>query len=223
MTAARKPAPPRGRRRLIILTLLALSGAIAAGTALVTMRSEAPDSRALTPAARAAPFVLTDQDGNRFDSASLRGKVALVFFGFTHCPDVCPTTMATMSNVLSELGPDAADVQPVFISVDPARDNAGVLKAFQGLFDPRIVMLTGTPREIAAVAKAYHVYYRALPADASGNYTIDHTASVFLIDREGRLRSTFDFHEDERTILEKVRLLVDGSAKRAPPTGRRRR
>ena len=205
---AHKPAAPERPRRMKVLALMALAAAIGSGALLATMKSGAPEQTALTPAARMAPFVLTDQHGRRFDSASLNGKVALVFFGFTHCPDVCPTTLATMANVLSELGQDAGEVQPVLISVDPQRDRPETLKAFRDLFDTRIVMLTGSPAEIAAVAKAYHVFYQAQKPDASGNYTVDHTASVFLIDREGRFRSTFDFLEDEQVILEKVRLLI---------------
>ena len=206
--SVRKTAASAKSRRLTTLAILALGAAIVSGVLLATMKSGAPDQAALAPASRPAPFVLTDQDGRRFDSAALSGRVGLVFFGFTHCPDVCPTTLATMSNLLNALGADAAEVQPVFISVDPQRDRPDILKAFRNLFDTRIVMLTGSPSEIAAVAKAFHVFYRAQPADASGNYTIDHTASVFLIDRDGRFRSTFDFHEDEQVILEKVRLLI---------------
>lgn len=175
---------------------------------LAWLRSQNPSNGSvLQPSAPAAPFVLTDSDGARFDSARLKGKVALIFFGFTHCPDVCPTTLAAMTRVLEALGPEAADVMPVFISVDPARDTPDEMKAFGSLFDPRIVMLTGTPDEIAAVVRDYHIY-AAKVALEGGGYTMDHTASVQLYDRESRFRSTFDFHEDDRVILEKVRLVL---------------
>lgn len=191
-----------------VLIGLAALLALAAGGLLFTLKSGDNDRGPLAPATVSAPFVLTDQDGRRFDSASLRGKAALIFFGFTHCPDICPTTLAAMSNVLETLGSDADKVQPVFISVDPERDTPAVLKAFHALFDPRIIMLTGSPDAIAAVAKAWHVYYKHQPPDPSGNYAVDHTASVFLIDREGLFRSTFDFHESESVIAEKVKLLI---------------
>lgn len=195
------------------LTILALIGAvlgIAAGV-MAWLFSEMPGAPAgaAAPATPTADFVLTDQDGQPFDSRSLRGQAALVFFGFTHCPDVCPTTLAAMTNVLETLGPDADRVRPVFISVDPERDTPEALKEFGEMFDPRIVMLTGTPAEIAAVAKSWYVYYERQPAGAAGSYMVDHTASVFLVDRGGLFRSTFDFHEDEKVIVEKVRLLLE--------------
>ncbi len=197
----------RGGRVLLLAAIGAALAvlSVAAGLLLTT----SPEVRGTpAPAQATADFVLTDKDGAAFDSRTLRGRVALVFFGFTHCPDVCPTTLQAMTNVLEALGPDADKVRPVFISVDPARDTPAILKAYGALFDPRIVMLTGSPAEVAAVAKAWHVYYKLMPPDGSGNYAVDHTASVFLVDREGRFRSTFDFHEDEQVIIDKVKLML---------------
>ena len=165
----------------------------------------------MAPSAIGAPFVLTDAEGQRFESGRLKGKVTLLFFGFTHCPDVCPTTLAVMSNVLDELGPLAKEVQPVFISVDPGRDTPEVLKTFGSIFDPRIVMLTGSADEVAAVVAAYHVHAKRVHL-SGGDYVMDHTASVFLLDRDGRFRSTFDFGEDEAVIMDKVRLVLGDPA-----------
>ena len=134
---------------------------------------------------------------------------ALIFFGFTHCPDVCPTTLAAMTRVLEALGPRAAEVTAIFISVDPERDTPEELKSFGSLFDPRIVLLTGSPDEIAAVVRDYHIYAAKVPIEGGG-YTMDHTASVQLYDRDSRFRSAFDFHEDDAVILDKVRLVLDG-------------
>lgn len=177
---------------------------------LAWLRSQTPpQTSVLQPSAPAAPFVLTDANGARFDSARLKGKVALIFFGFTHCPDVCPTTLAAMTRALEALGPRAAEVTAVFISVDPERDTPEELKTFGSLFDPRIVLLTGSPDEIAAVVRDYHIYAAKVPIEGGG-YTMDHTASVQLYDRDSRFRSAFDFHEDDAVILDKVRLVLDG-------------
>lgn len=200
--------PRRSRNLSLIAAIVAVAGIGAGAAAYILKDMQGASQSAPRPAAMTADFVLTDQNGAPFDSRTLRGKAALVFFGFTHCPDVCPTTLAAMTNVLETLGPDADKVQPVFVSVDPERDTPTQLKAYGELFDPRIVMLTGTTAEIDAVTKAWHVYYKRMPTEDSGNYVVDHTASVFLVDREGRFRSTFDFHEDERVIVEKVELLI---------------
>ncbi len=199
----------RGSRLPLVAAFIAVFG-IAAGVITWLMQDmPRPPSAVAGPATPMADFVLTDQDGKPFDSRSLRGRAALVFFGFTHCPDVCPTTLAAMTHVLETLGPDADKVRPIFISVDPERDTPEALKLYGEMFDPRIVMLTGSPAQIAAVAKGWYVYYERQPTGAAGDYLVDHTASVFLVDREGLFRSTFDFHEDETVIVDKVKLLIE--------------
>lgn len=193
--------------RITLAVALAVLAA-AATTWFAVPRPAAPGAGGLAePGQVAAPFVLTDSAGAPFDSERLKGRVALVFFGFTHCPDVCPTTLALMTNVLETLGPDARSVQPVFISVDPERDTPAALQRFGALFDSRIAMLTGAPDDIAKVAAAYHVYARRVPLK-DGGYTMDHTASVFIFDRAGRFRSTFNFGDKDETILDKIRLVL---------------
>ena len=145
----------------------------------------------LTPAEAPAvggPFRLTDQDGRRVDEHILKGKWSLVFFGFTYCPEACPTTLATYGAALEQLGPKARNVQVVFISVDPQRDTPAALKAYlsSAAFPRRTIGLTGSPAEVAAAAKAYKVYYQK-----SGNgpdYTVDHSTLTYLIDPRGRFR-----------------------------------
>jgi protein SCO1/2 len=130
------------------------------------------------------PFALTDQTGKRRTEADYRGKYMLVFFGYTFCPDVCPTTLAVMSAALDMMGSRADRIVPIFITVDPKRDKPETLKAYLDAFGPRWVGLTGTPEEIAAVAKEYRVFYRVNAGDGN-NYTVDHSGVVYLMKPDG--------------------------------------
>jgi protein SCO1/2 len=141
-------------------------------------------------AAIGGPFSLTDQDGRTVTDRDLKGHPFLVFFGFTHCPDICPTTLFDVSEVLRALGPDADRVRALFITVDPERDTAKTLKDYLSSFDPHLLALTGDPADIAAVAKAYRVYFKKVPL-ADGGYTMDHTAIVYLMSKEGRFLAPF--------------------------------
>src|SRR3954452_15849285 len=136
------------------------------------------------------PFRLTDQNGKTFTDQDLKGRPFLVFFGFTHCPEVCPTTLFEVSEILRKLGPDADRVRALFITIDPDRDTPAALKDYLSSFDPRMLGLTGDPAEIAAVAKAYRVYYKKVPLEQ--DYTMDHTTIVYLMDKEGRFVSPFN-------------------------------
>jgi protein SCO1 len=131
------------------------------------------------------PFALTDQNGIMRTEKDYRGKYTLVFFGYTYCPDVCPTTLAVMSAALDKLGARADKLVPLFITVDPKRDTPEKLKSYLGSFDPRFVGLTGEPKDIAAVAKEYRVYYREHPAENGGEYTVDHSGVIYLMDPNG--------------------------------------
>lgn len=131
------------------------------------------------------PFALTDQNGKRVTDADFRGRYTLVFFGFTNCPDVCPTTLSILSEVLGKLGPKADRVVPIFITVDPERDTPEALKSYLASFGPRFVGLTGTSQEIAAVAKAYRVYYQKRDM-GGGAYAVDHSSVIYLMDGEGK-------------------------------------
>jgi protein SCO1/2 len=133
-------------------------------------------------------FTLTDGDGRTITERDLRGHYLLVYFGYTYCPDVCPTTLNEIAAALDKLGPRADAVQPVFITVDPQRDTPAVMKTYAAAFGPRMLGLTGTPEQIAAVAREYRVYY-AIHRDAdakSDAYTVDHSSIVYLMDRDGR-------------------------------------
>ena len=172
------------RRVLLILA------AIAAG-ALIALAIER--FQIVAPVQVGGPFTLVDHDGRRVRDDDFRGRAMLVFFGFTHCPDVCPTALARMSEVLDALGPDADAVRALFVSVDPRRDTPALLKDHVLHFSPRILGLTGSEAEIAAIARAYRVYYRVVGDPATNpNYLVDHSGFVYVMDRAGRFVGTFN-------------------------------
>jgi protein SCO1/2 len=137
------------------------------------------------------PFSLIDHSGTPVTDTTYRGRMILIFFGFTHCPDICPTELQVMAEVLDRLGADAARVAPLFITIDPERDTPESLARYVDLFDPRIIGLTGTPEQIGAVARAYRVYYAKVQPPGSTTYTMDHSSFVYLMDAEGRFAALF--------------------------------
>ena len=148
-------------------------------------------SKVAQPAAIGGPFKLTDQNGKTVTEASLKGKPTLIFFGYTHCPDVCPTSLFEMSEVLRAMGKDADKVNAVFISVDPERDTPATMKDYLSSFDPHLEGLSGDPAETAKVITSYRVYAKKVPTK-DGDYTMDHTALIYLMDRDGRFVSPFN-------------------------------
>jgi protein SCO1 len=175
--------------------VLLISAAFLAGLVLclgviliVSGRVSAPVAQQI--AAIGGPFKLIDHNGREFTDRDLKGRPFLVFFGFTHCPDVCPTALFEVSEILRKLGPDADRTRALFITVDPERDTPVVIKDYLSSFDPHMIGLTGDPAAIAAVAKAYRVYFKKVPLD-QGGYTMDHTAIVYLMDKEGRFVAPF--------------------------------
>jgi protein SCO1/2 len=142
-------------------------------------------------AAVGGPFTLTDQDGHTRTDRDFRGRWMIVYFGYTYCPDVCPTTLQDIGVALRRLGPSAHEIVPVFITLDPARDKAAALRKYLAAFGAQFVGLTGTPGQIASVAKAYHVYYakHALPG---GGYSVDHASVIYLMAPDGQFASLLD-------------------------------
>src|SRR5277367_4992123 len=136
------------------------------------------------------PFRLEDQNGKPVTELDMKGRPFLVFFGFTHCPDICPTTLFEMSQVMKALGPDANRTGALFITVDPERDTPAVLKDYLSNFDPHLRGLTGDPAAVAAALKAYRVYAQKVPLK-DGDYTMDHTAVVYLMDKDGHFVAPF--------------------------------
>ena len=143
------------------------------------------------PAAIGGPFQLTDQSGAVVTEQSLQGRPTLIFFGFTDCPDVCPTSLFEISEVLRAMGKDADSVNAYFISVDPERDNPATMKDYLSSFDPHLKGLTGDPEVLAKVLTEYRVYAKKVPLK-DGDYTMDHTALVYLMDRNGRFVAPFN-------------------------------
>jgi protein SCO1 len=176
--------------RILVLSAAFLAGLILCfgAIAMLTGRLSAPVAQQV--AAIGGPFKLIDQDGRQVTEQDFKGRPFLVFFGFTHCPDVCPTALFEISEILRTLGPDADRTRAVFITVDPERDTPAVIKDYLSSFDPHLVGLTGDPAAVAAVAKAYRVYYKKVPLD-QGGYTMDHTAIVYLMDKQGRFVAPF--------------------------------
>ncbi len=177
-----------------IRLLLVLAGFLAGlgtlfGILLLVVR---PETAALAPSAAAigGPFRLIDQDGRAVTERDFAGEPYLVFFGFTHCPDVCPTTLMEVSDVLDKLGGDAR-IGALFITVDPERDTPAELKEYLSSFNPRFKGLTGDSAAIAQVAKSYRVYLKKVPLD-NGDYTMDHTALVYLMDKNGKFVAPFN-------------------------------
>jgi protein SCO1/2 len=148
-------------------------------------------SKVAQPAAIGGPFQLTDQNGKAVTDKNLKGKPTLIFFGYTHCPDVCPTSLFEISEVLRALGKDADKVNAVFISVDPERDTQAAMKDYLSSFDPHLEGLSGDPAETAKVITSYRVYAKKVPTK-DGDYTMDHTALIYLMDRDGRFVSPFN-------------------------------
>ena len=186
-------------------TAIGMVGGLAALAAIVgvTVAAKAPVDE--KPKQRV--FALQTADGKPFRSADLAGKPYLVFFGFTHCPDVCPTALFELTGLLKDIGPAADSITPLFISIDPERDTAELLKLYMTSFDPRIIALRGDAAETKAAADAFSAYYTKVPT-ASDSYTMDHTAGLFLIRGDGRLQGMLDMHEPRETQLQKLKLLA---------------
>jgi protein SCO1/2 len=153
-------------------------------------------------------FSLTDHTGKPRTLADYKGKVAIVFFGYTQCPDVCPTTMAEMASVMQKLGPQADQVQVLFITLDPERDTPELLASYVPAFDKRFVGLYGTPEQTAKTAKDFKVFYSKVPGTAPGSYTIDHMAGSYVFDRDGRLRLFIRHGGSADAIVHDVRQLL---------------
>lgn len=153
------------------------------------------------------PFELVDVDGKPFTDKDLLGKPRAMFFGFTFCPDVCPTTLWEATEWLNALGPDAEKLNFVYVSVDPERDTPEQMKSYLSAFHPQIIGLTGTVEQVQKVVEAYRVYAKKVELDG-GDYTMDHTATVYLMDAEGGFRGTIAYGEAEENAVLKLRRLI---------------
>ena len=178
----------RATRPLVIIGAFAASLAVGL---LLMMWLMGGLKNVAAPAAIGGPFQLTDQAGQTVTDQNLKGRPTLIFFGFTHCPDICPTSLFEISEVLRAMGKDADRVNAWFVSVDPERDTAAAMKDYLASFNPHLKGLTGNPEAIAKVISAYRVYARKVPLK-DGDYTMDHTALVYLMDKDGRFVAPFN-------------------------------
>ena len=193
---------PRSKPALLSLAACA-AGALLLLGAILLQSGRVPVSAA---AAVGGPFALVDQDGRPVTEAAYKGRPFVVFFGYTHCPDFCPTTLSDMTLTLDALGP-AATVPALFVTVDPERDTSAVLKQYLSSFDPRIVGLTGDAAAVAAAERSFRVYARKGEVLPDGRYTMDHTAVVYLMGRDGTFLSALDLSRPKEAAATIARAL----------------
>lgn len=191
------------RRILQVALAVAVLAAATVGYLLYVQQTMLPpDAPAI-----GGPFRLTAHDGKILSSEDLAGKPFAVFFGFTHCPEVCPTTLSEVSHVFDDLGDEAKDLTVLFVTVDPERDTPEVLRDYVSSFSGRIIGLSGTPDEIAKVAKEYKVYYEKVPTSDRG-YTMNHSAAIYLMGRDGTFRDAATYGAGYAQTLAKFRTLL---------------
>jgi protein SCO1/2 len=177
--------------RILVILAAFVAGAFAL-TAGVMLLAPSEQTR---PSSVGGPFQLVNQDGKTVSEADFRGKPLLVFFGFTHCPDICPTTLFEVSEIFNRLGKDAEKVNAIFVTVDPERDTPEKLKLYLSSFHPQISALSGSDAQVEAIKKAYFVYAKRVPLEGGG-YTMDHTSVVYLMDKQGKFIAPFNLKRD---------------------------
>lgn len=204
--------------RIVLWTLVVVALGAFAAVASGLMAISVPKPAAVAAADKTTgaadvggAFRLVTHQGKAITDVDLRGKPFLVFFGFTNCPDVCPTTMNKLTGLFESLGTDGDDIATLLVTVDPERDTQELLAQYMQAFDPRFLALRGTPEETAAMAKAYRAYVKKVPTK-DGDYTMDHTAVVFMMDRDGKFVGTLDPHENEDVQIAKLKSLIGRQA-----------
>ena len=159
------------------------------------------------------PFELVDQNGKAISEQAFRGKPTALFFGFTHCPEVCPTTLFELNGSMKQVDPDAKGLQAYFVTVDPERDSPELLGQYISNVTDRVIGIAGDPAKVAEVIKGFRVYAKKVPLDEkdpNGDYTMDHTASIFLLDADGRFKGTIAYGENPDTAVKKLENLMKG-------------
>ena len=204
-----KSAPGGSPRFVLVAAVAAALVILGAGLFLALALRDNPRGVGGTALASAigGPFRLIDQNGQTVTDADLKGKWSLVYFGYTHCPDACPTALNDISIALDDLGPKRDAVRAVFITVDPERDTAEALKSYVTSFDAPILALTGSPEAIAQAAKGYRVYYAKHP-EAGGDYSMDHSSVIYVMDPEGRFTATFTPESSPEDIAARLKKLL---------------
>jgi protein SCO1 len=194
------------RGRLLIVILAGFLIGAGASALILTSGVQTPKVETTGTALIGGPFTLVDQNGNTVTDRDFRGKYMLIFFGFTHCPDICPAELQVMTAALDQLGNKADKVLPIFVTVDPQRDTPEVLRDFVKNFSPRLVGLTGSPEAVAAAAKAYRVVYSKVELpNSAGGYTVDHSALVYLMGPDGQYLAHFAYGTSAETMAQALR------------------
>lgn len=193
--------------RATYLILIAAATILAAIAGVLVLNREGLQQQVTSTVEIGGPFRLAAAKGGTIDSNDLLGKPYGIFFGFTHCPEVCPTTMYEMSRALTTLGDEARDFRLFFITVDPERDTAEMLKDYLSNFDPRMEALVPSMAELPVVAREFRAIYNKVPT-SDGSYTMDHTATVFLMGRDGKLFGTIRYGEKPEDRVAKIRRLM---------------
>ena len=186
----------------VFSAVIILLVAAAIGFYALMIRQNITGSISVGEALVGGPFSLTDQTGRRVTEKDFSGKFMLVYFGYTYCPDVCPTELQVMMAALETMGPKADRITPIFITIDPARDTAETMKAYVENFGPRLIGLTGTAEEISAVAKAYRVYYAKAGDTSSPDYLMDHSSIIYLMGPDGKFIKHFTYTTDAAKLAE---------------------
>jgi len=195
-------------KKLMTIALVAALAVLSAGCDKLKDKTPAFHNTDVTGVDYAKGFTLTDHTGKQRTLEDFRGKLVVMFFGYTQCPDVCPTTMSEMATVMKELGPAAADVQVLFVTVDPERDTQELLSHYVPAFDKRFIGLYGNAEQTAKVAKDFKVFYAKQPGGEPGSYTVDHTAGSYVFDRQGQLRLFIRHNQGPAIIAHDLRQLL---------------
>jgi protein SCO1/2 len=194
------------RQKLVFALVVLVIAAITGGGALWLTRGLPEGPIGSGTALVGGPFTLTDHNGKRVTDQDFRGKYMLIFFGFTYCPDVCPSELQVMSAALDKLGPAADEIQPIFITIDPARDTPEAMKLYVANFHPRLIGLTGSPEDIARVAKAYRVYYaKAKGSESETDYLMDHSTILYLMGPDGKFVKHFTYGTEAQGLADGLR------------------
>ena len=198
-------------KRNTLKTIAACAILVSAGGLLNACSKGKPEFRGvdISEVDYARDIQLPDHNGQQRSLKDFKGKVAVVFFGYTQCPDVCPTTMQEMAEVKRMLGKDGDRLQAIFVTVDPERDTADMLKAYMGNFDPSFLALRGTPEQTAAVAKDFKIYFKKVDGKTPTSYTMDHSAGSYIYDTQGRLRVYYRYGSGVEALAADVRSLLD--------------
>ena len=207
---AQRPRPSRPRSHLVLAAALLAGFAILGTGAFVALELHGNPRGAagtLLGSAIGGPFKLVDQNGRTVTNTDLEGRWLLVYFGYTHCPDECPTTLNNIAIALKDLGAKRSEVRPVFITIDPSRDTPQVLKNYVAAFGAPILALTGTTAQIAKAADAYRVYYAKHP-EAGGDYSMDHSSIVYVMDPKGRFTASFSDDDTPAQMAERLQKLL---------------